>query len=136
MNLARAFVDSASRHRDKTAVFWGNEEISYDVLARSAGGVGAQLTEKGVQPGDRVALWLKNCPQFIPSYFGILLAGGVIVPINNFLKPDEVVFILRDAGVRVLIADESMTESVQKLQTLLPELQCLRAEQIPPAPVH
>jgi long-chain acyl-CoA synthetase len=135
MNLARAFVDSASRHHDKAAVFWGNEEISYDLLLRGAAGIAAQLTGKEkLQPGDRVALWLKNCPQFIPSYFGILLAGGVVVPINNFLKPDEVAFILRDAGVRVLIADESMAESVRKLTSLVPELQCLRAEQIPPAP--
>src|SRR5687768_3905627 len=113
MNLARAFFDSGSRHTDKTAVFWGDEEISYDLLLRGAVGVAAQLSEKEkVQPGQPVALWLKNCPEFIPSYFGILLAGGVVVPINNFLKPDEVSFILRDAGVRVLISDESMTENV------------------------
>ena len=137
MNLARAFTDSASRHRDKTAVFWGNEEISYDLLLRRAAGVAAQLIEKEkLQPGERVALWLKNCPEFIPSYFGILLAGGVVVPINNFLKPDEVSFILRDAGVRVLISDESLAENIQKLNSLLPELRCLRAEQILPAPAR
>jgi long-chain acyl-CoA synthetase len=137
MNLARAFIDSASRHGDKTAVFWGNEEISYDLLLRRAAGAAAQLIGKEkLQPGERVALWMKNCPEFIPSYFGILLAGGVVVPINNFLKPDEVSFILRDAGVRVLIADESLAENVQKLTSLLPELRCLRAEQISPAPAR
>ena len=137
MNLARAFIDSASRHSDKTAVFWGNEEISYDLLLRRAAGGAAQLTaHEKAQPGDRVALWMKNCPEFIPSYFGILLAGGVVVPINNFLKPDEVSFILRDASVRVLIADESLAENIQKLNSLLPELRCLRAEQISPAPVR
>jgi long-chain acyl-CoA synthetase len=134
MNLARAFIDSAFRHSDKTAVFWGNEEISYDLLLRHAAGVAAQLIEQEkLQPGERVALWLKNCPEFIPSYFGILLAGGVVVPINNFLKPDEVSFIVRDAGVRILIADESLAENIQKLNSLLPELRCLRAEQISPA---
>jgi len=134
MNLARAFIDSAFRHSDKTAVFWGNEEISYDLLLRRAAGVAAQLIEKEkLQPGERVALWLKNCPEFIPSYFGILLAGGVVVPINNFLKPDEVSFIVRDAGVRILIADESLAENIQKLNSLLPELRCLRAEQFSPA---
>jgi long-chain acyl-CoA synthetase len=134
MNLARAFIDSAFRHSDKTAVFWGNEEISYDLLLRRAAGVAAQLIEKEkLQPGERVALWLKNCPEFIPSYFGILLAGGVVVPINNFLKPDEVSFIVRDAGVRILITDESLAENIQKLNSLLPELRCLRAEQISPA---
>src|SRR6185503_6334731 len=107
------------------------------LLLRRAAGVAAQLIEKEkIQPGERVALWLKNCPEFIPSYFGILLAGGVVVPINNFLKPDEVSFILRDADVRVLIADESLAENIQKLTSLLPELRCLRAEQIAPAPAR
>jgi long-chain acyl-CoA synthetase len=131
MNLTRAFVESALRHRDKTAVFWGNEEITFDALLRRAHGMAGTLTgPQQVQPGDRVALWMKNCPEFIPAYFGVLLAGGVVVPINNFLKPDEVDFILRDAGVRVLIADESMTEGVQKLSALLPDLKVVRAENV------
>jgi len=136
MNLTRAFIDSANSHRDKAAVFWGQEEITYETLLRRAAGVSEKLVrELKVQSGDRVALWMKNCPEFIPSFFGVLMAGGVIVPVNNFLKPDEVVFILRDAGVNVLIADESMAEAVRKLSSLLPELRCLRAEEFVPVSV-
>jgi long-chain acyl-CoA synthetase len=133
MNLTRAFIDSANNHRDKTAVFWGEEEITYAALLKSAVGVRGKLTGEGelkLQAGDRVALWMKNCPEFIPSYFGVLMAGGVVVPINNFLKPDEVTFILRDAGANVLIADESMAEAVEKLAKLMPELRCLRAQRL------
>ena len=134
MNLTRAFVESASRHRAKTAVFWGHEEFSFEQLLQRTAGVAATLAdEHQTQPGDRVALWMKNGPEFIPAFFGVLMAGAVVVPVNNFLKPDEVAFILRDAGVRVLIADESMAESVQKLAALRPELRCLRAEQFQPA---
>jgi long-chain acyl-CoA synthetase len=134
MNLTRAFVDSTRRHSDKTAVFWGNDEITYATLLQRVAGVAARLTsEEKAQPGDRVALWMKNCPEFIPSYFGVLMAGGVVVPMNNFLKPDEVAFILRDAGVRILIADESLREGVEKLATLVPNLRCLRAEEFTPS---
>ncbi len=129
-NLACAFVDSAARHGAKTAVFWGAEEISYHALLLRAAGVATTLVEQEkIQPGDRVALWMKNCPEFIPAWFGILLAGGVVVPVNNFLKPDEIAFILRDAAVRVVIHDESLREGAVKLATLLPELRQLRAEE-------
>lgn len=131
MNLTRAFIDSANNHRDKPAVFWGEEEITYDALLKCAASVREKLTdEMKVQSNDRVALWMKNCPEFIPAFFGVLMSGGVVVPVNNFLKPDEVAFILRDAGASVLIADESMAEAVEKLAKLMPELRCLRAQQL------
>ena len=130
MNLTRAFLDSAARHGSKTAVFWGAEELTYDTLQGRAAGVAAHLIEQEkIQPGDRVALWMKNCPEFIPAWFGIILAGGVVVPVNNFLKPDEIAFILRDAAVRVVIHDESLREGAEKLATLLPGLRQLRAEE-------
>lgn len=130
MNLARTFLDSAERHAAKTAVFWGQEEISYEQLHQRALLLAEHLIQTlGVQPGDRVALWMKNCPEFIPAFFGVLLAGGVVVPVNNFLKPDEVTFILRDAGITVIITDESMTESAAKLAGTMPQLRFLHAEE-------
>jgi len=130
MNLSRAFLESATSHAAKTAVFWGNEEISYERLLQSTAQVSIHLREKlNVQPGDRVALWMKNCPEFIPSFFGILFADAVVVPINNFLKPDEVAFILRDAGINVIIIDASLAEESQKLAKMMPQLRFLHAEE-------
>ena len=133
MNLTRAFLEAVRNHRGKTAVYWGDEQITFDTLLEQTWGVARELTAHGVAPGDRVALWLKNCPQFIPGYFGILMAGGAVVPLNNFLKPDEVAFILRDAGVRTIIADDSMGDALEKLQTLVPGLRCFRAEGFRPS---
>src|SRR5579872_767385 len=99
MNLAMAFERSAGQNPQKTALYWGEREYSYHDLLTETGRVAGYLqNELGVQPGDRVGLWLKNCPEFVPALFGILQAGGVVVPINNFLKPAEVSFILADAG--------------------------------------
>ena len=140
MNLAAAFVDSARSHASKTAVFWGDEEVSYESLLLRAASVAERLTrEFSIRPGDRVALWMKNCPEFIPAFFGVLLAGGVVVPINNFLKPDEVGFILKDAGATTVIVDASMNESVEKLAALAPQLRLLKVEEFTastaPAPI-
>ena len=79
----------------------------------------------GVKPGDRVGLWLKNCPEFIPALFGILQTGAVVVPINNFLKPAEVSFILGDAGADVLITDATLAEGLPALIAARPGLKCV-----------
>jgi long-chain acyl-CoA synthetase len=108
MTLASAFASSARRHRDKTAVFSGEAEHTYGQILSAAERVAWRLqNEHGVKQGDRVGVWLKNCPEYIPALFGIWLAGGVAVPINSFLKPDEVSYILGDAAIRVLFAEPS-----------------------------
>ena len=100
MNLAAAFAESVHKQPQKIALFWGERQYSYADLWRQSILVSHHLQQHlAVKPGDRVGLWLKNCPEFIPSLFGILHAGAVVVPINNFLKPDEVNYILGDAGL-------------------------------------
>src|SRR5258705_290860 len=116
MNLALAFAASAQKHGPDGAIFWGDREFSYETLGSQAQNLGAHLQGHfGVMPGDRVALWLKNCPEFVPALYGILNAGAVVVPINNFLKPDEVSYIVKDCDARVIITDASMAEGVSKL---------------------
>jgi long-chain acyl-CoA synthetase len=83
-----------------------------------------------VQPGDRVGLWLKNCPEFIPSLFGILGVGAVAVPINNFLKPDEVNYIIKDAEVDVLITDAEIGTHHRSLEAARPQLKLFKIEEI------
>jgi long-chain acyl-CoA synthetase len=109
MNIATAFTASVQKRPQKVALFWGETEFTYATLLAQSLAVAAQLARDfGVKPGDRVGLWLRNRPEFVPAVFGILNAGGVVVPINNFLKPDEVSYILNDAGIDVLITDEEL----------------------------
>ncbi len=130
MNLAVAFTQSTHNHADKIALFWGDDEFTYARLHVQTRWLAARLVRDfNVQPSDRVALWLKNCPEFVPSYFGVLTAGGVVVPINNFLKPDEVAHILNDAGVNVLITDAAMAETLPNLIALRPGLRVVQIEE-------
>src|ERR1051325_6822914 len=123
MTLATAFTASAEKHLGKTALFWGEAEHSYGSLLSQARHLAAHLQQHlGLKPGHRVGLWLKNCPEFVPALFGVLLAGGVVVPINNFLKPDEINHILDDAGIDFLITDASMAESWPRLLAVRPGL--------------
>ncbi|MGO8698318.1 MAG: AMP-binding protein [Limisphaerales bacterium] len=116
MNLALAFAANARRHPAKTALFWGEARFSYhDLWTQSLWVAAKLLADYGVRRGDRVGIWLRNCPEFVPALFGIFSAGAVAVPINCFLKPAEVSFILADAGINVLIVDECMDDSLGKL---------------------
>jgi len=129
MNLATAFANCVEKHAPKTAIFWGETEIPYAALLAQSQKVAAHLQTKfGVKPGDRVALWVKNCPEFVPAVFGILSAGGVVVPINNFLKPAEASYIVNDSGANVLITDAELAAHFETLKAARPSLEILRVE--------
>src|SRR5579862_5734386 len=136
MNLASAFAVSVRKRPKKAALFWGERDYSYAELWDQTNWVSEHLrTELGVKPGDRVGLWLKNCPEFVGSLFGILHAGAVAVPINNFLKPDEVNYILDDAGIDALITDADLGSHARALTAVRPGLSFLKIEALSALPV-
>ncbi|HKW31242.1 MAG TPA: long-chain fatty acid--CoA ligase [Verrucomicrobiae bacterium] len=130
MNLATAFATSVEKRREKIAIYWGEKEFSYATIFGQVCALAAALTNKfGVKPGDRVALWVKNCPEFVPAVFGILSAGGVVVPINNFLKSAEVSYILNDSAANVLITDAELAAHFEALKAARPSLKLLRIDE-------
>jgi len=137
MNLASAFAGSVRTNPAKPALYCGEREYSYQELWEQTLSVAGLLqTEFGVRPGDRVGLWLKNCPEFVPSLFAILHLGAVVVPINNFLKTDEVNYILTDAGIDVLITDAELGAHHRALESVRPQLKLLRIETFRPTATH
>ena len=129
-HLASAFLDVARARPDKTALFWGDARYSYGHYRDQVLGTAGLLLEKGVRPGDRVAVWLKNCPEFVGAMFGVLAADAVLVPINNFLKPAEVAYMLQDAGIEWVIA-EAGHAGLPELTALHPSIRVLPAETLP-----
>ncbi|WP_460062584.1 long-chain-fatty-acid--CoA ligase [Streptomyces sp. YKOK-I1] len=97
-SLAAFLEDTAARHGGRTAVVAGGERMTYDVLDLRASQFATLLRDKGVRPGDRVALSCTNVPFFPVAYYGILKAGAVVVPLNVLLKGGEVAYHLRDSG--------------------------------------
>ena len=132
MNLVSAFAASVKKQPGKIALYWGESEFTYANLFGQSCAVAADLSLKfGVKPGDRVGLWLKNRPEFVTAVFGILGAGAVLVPINNFLKPDEVNYILSDGGIDVLITEEELAVHGPALLAARPQLKIFKAEDFP-----
>src|SRR5688500_13102067 len=130
MNLALAFAASAQKNDQRPAIFWGDQQFSFERLLSQARSLSEHLQNQfGVRAGDRVALWLKNCPEFVPALYGILGTGAVVVPINNFLKPDEVSYILKDCDAKVIITDGTMAEGLAKLTASVPQLRSWNVEE-------
>ncbi|HEV7775026.1 MAG TPA: long-chain fatty acid--CoA ligase [Conexibacter sp.] len=103
-NLASLLTDSAARSPERTAIKLDNAELTYAQLDGASAHVVGLLEEHGFQPGDRVGVMLPNVPYFPVVYYGILRAGGVVVPMNVLLKEREVAYYLGDSGAKLLFA--------------------------------
>src|SRR3984957_8126055 len=113
-NLAVMLRESARRTPAKTAVILGEARLSYAQLDELSDRLAANLPAAGLAIGDRVGLQLPNIPQFVISYFGILKAGGVVVPMNVLLKAPEIAFQLEDSGARALITYGGFADEAAK----------------------
>jgi len=95
---------AAQRFGAKTALVVGERQLSFAELDRLACRLANGLAAKGVEPGDRVTLYAQNCWEWVVSYFGIAKTGAVVNPINVMLTPEEVGYVTRDCGARVILA--------------------------------
>ncbi len=110
LNLAVALTDAAHRSPGRDAVVLGDTRLTYAQVDGAASQVAGALVELGVQPGDRVALSCPNLPYFPIAYYGILKAGGAVVPLNVLFKSREVAYHLGDSGARVHLCFEGTSE--------------------------
>lgn len=94
----------ARKRGRKVALFADEEKIRYRDILEKSDTLAAFLSEQGIGKGDRVALFLRNSPEFVYAIFAISKLGAVIVPVNTFLKEDELSYILEDSGSKFLIA--------------------------------
>ncbi|WP_405718045.1 long-chain-fatty-acid--CoA ligase [Streptomyces sp. NBC_00046] len=103
-NLASLLVESASADGGRIAVRQDGIALTYAQLDDVSGRFANLLRDRGIRPGDRVALVMPNVPWFPVAYYGILRAGAVVVPMNPLLKAREIEFTLRDSGSRIVVA--------------------------------
>jgi acyl-CoA synthetase (AMP-forming)/AMP-acid ligase II len=95
--------------------FYGRD-ITYQELDKMIDQFAWALVNLGVQKGDRVALYMENCPQFVISYFAIHRAGGVVVPFNPMFKHAELEYEMNDAQAETLIALDYLYPEVAKIR--------------------
>ena len=101
---------TASRLPDKTALIEEDRKLTYSETLDRVLALAARLEERGVGPGDRVALLFPNCMDFCLAFFAVLELGAVVVPLNNRLAPKEFEYILNDSGAKTLIVGYHLWE--------------------------
>lgn len=107
MNPAQWLVRTAQLHPRAPALMQGTTVVAdYAAFAQRSAAIGGGLVARGIGPGDRVALFMANCTEYLELLYGIWFAGAVAVPINAKLHPAELAVILADSGARLLFAAE------------------------------
>jgi len=107
----RAIFDVARGRGDELFLAYEDERWSFGRLMAEADALGAALVERyGVGPGDRVAIAMRNYPEWVASFAAITSVGGIAVCLNAWWTPDEVAYGLEDCGAKVLIADGERLE--------------------------
>ncbi|MDJ1430880.1 AMP-binding protein [Halostagnicola sp. A-GB9-2] len=106
---------SADRYGDKTAFSFMGTEQSYNELEAESNTVANVLVDHGVEPGDRVGLFIPNTNQFPAAYFGAIKAGAVATPLNLRMDPETLAYVINDAGANVVIASAFLADEAQGL---------------------
>ena len=113
-NLASIVTETAERLPDGIAYKLDDTEVNWQAVDEGSARVAGLLKEKGVEPGDRVGIMLPNVPYFPIAYYGVLRAGGTVVPMNVLLKGREVKFYLEDPEAKVVFAWHDFAEAAEK----------------------
>ena len=109
-------ADLARDHGDKPALLFKGASMSYAELESQSDAFAAALASRGVRPGDRIALLLPNCPQFLVAQFGIWKAGGIVVALNPIYTERELEAALTSFGASLVIALTPFYQRVKNVQ--------------------
>ncbi|MFI6456447.1 class I adenylate-forming enzyme family protein [Streptosporangium amethystogenes] len=122
----RALLETSRFHGDKVFLTYEDEHITYEEHFRRAATLARRLTDEyGVAKGDRVAIAMRNYPEWVIAFSAALAAGAIAVPLNAWWTPQELEYGLSDSGAKVLIADG---ERAAGLTGLSPALIVTRGE--------
>ena len=112
---------SARRYPAKAAYRFFGRDLSFAELHRQAEALAGWLQSRGVQRGDRVLLFMQNCPQFVAAFYAIQRADAVVVPVNPMNRADEFVHYITDPRARVAITSADLAGIVEEANGRLPE---------------
>src|SRR5690348_1473312 len=122
-SIVEALAEHARHEPERLALLFEGRTFSYVRLWADVDRFARALASSGIVSGERVALFLENCPEFVVAYLGAQRAGTVVVPINTQYRQIELSHILADAGVRLCVT--SPTGAAELAHLTLPDLRTL-----------
>lgn len=124
--VQRTFADAlawgARTHGDREALVHGAARLTFAQLAQRADAFAAGLLARGIRPGDKVAVWLPDCVEWIVARWAITSIGAVLIPVNTRFRDADLGYVLRQSGSRALIftARWKSANYLAIIETLIP----------------
>ncbi|RVT65001.1 long-chain fatty acid--CoA ligase [Niallia taxi] len=116
--LPQLLRNAAKEYPKHKAIHFMGKELTFKQTFEKASNLAAYLQEIGITKGDRVAVMLPNIPQTVISFYAIMLAGAIVVPVNPLYKEREIEFILNDSGAKAIITLDILYNRVKSVQEM------------------
>ena len=123
MQLESFLEESARRFPGKTALVFDRQRIKYCEIETRCNRLAHAMVERGLRPGDRVAIWLENSPEVVIALFAALKAGAVFLVLNSTTKAEKIEYVLNNCRARALVTDRRRAHSFQKHWSVIPHLE-------------
>jgi len=117
LTLSQILHQTTAKYPDHTAFIFLEKEWTYRQYNELVSKMANALIDLGFAIGDRVGIYLPNSPQFLIAYYGILRAGGIAVPINPLLTGNDLAFIIKDTGMKILITSTETLAPIEQVKT-------------------
>jgi long-chain acyl-CoA synthetase len=131
MRLDEMLSETSRNLSDRVCIKFEKKKYTYSEINNQVSLLAGGLLQTELGTGERVAILMENCPEYITSYFAILRAGGIAVPINTMLTPDEISYILSDSGSRILIYSRGLSDKVERIRERNPDVDMSLFDDIP-----
>lgn len=114
-SLPEMLMDTIKKFPENKAIYFFGQEMSYRKLGELVGAFASCLQQDGLEKGNRVAIMLPNCPQYVISYYGILQMGGIVTQVNPMYTPNELEYILKDSGAKAIVIYEPLVPVLKQI---------------------
>ncbi|EMA48091.1 acyl-CoA synthetase (AMP-forming)/AMP-acid ligase II [Halococcus morrhuae DSM 1307] len=115
-NLVTDVASTVDKNPEATAIAYDGQELSYEAFWSRTGKFAAGLDAAGIDPGDRVGIYLPNLPQYVVAFHGALRAGAVVVPMNPQYKSREIGHLLSDSGAELVVTLADLVPVVESVR--------------------
>jgi len=115
-SVYQAFTDMASQYGNKTALIYLGERFSYDKLRELSERIASAFLTLGINQGDRVILYIANCPQWVVTWLGLQKIGAIAVPITPIYTLHDLQYIATDSGAKVILCADTNFGYAKTLQ--------------------
>jgi fatty-acyl-CoA synthase len=120
--LGELVARNARKSPDKEAVVYGDTRLTYREFNARINRLAHALMDMGIEKGEKVAVLLFNCNQFLECYFALAKMGAVTVPLNFRLHPEELEYIVNNADAVAFIVGEAFVDTIRGIQKNLPRV--------------